>query len=253
MSGIFTIAWKELKDYFNSVIGYAILTLLLFITGGFFWALLQSYAQMSEQSAGNPMMGDLPPLTEVVIGYLFSNMSIILVLAAPLLTMRLMAEEQRNRTLELLMTAPVSSLEIVLGKFFGSMGFMTIALLLTLHYPILLFQVGNPDIGPILTSYLGALLLSGVLVSLGLLASSLTQHQLVAGVISFGSGLTLMVILGWLVGENGGPIWKFLTLTEHYDSFTKGLIKLESVTYFVSLIVFFLFATLQRIETMRRQ
>lgn len=253
MSGIFTIAWKEMKDYFNSAIGYTILTLLLFITGSFYWTLLQTYAQMAEQSAANPMMGEMPALTEVVIGYLFSNFSIIFVLVAPLITMRLLAEERRNHTLQLLMTAPVSSFEIVLGKFLGSMGFMTVALLLTLHFPILLYQVASPDLGPILASYLGALLLAGVLVSLGLLASSFTQHQLVAGILSFGAGLTLMVLMGWLGGDNAGPVTKFLSLTEHYDSFTKGLIKLESVTYFVSLIVFFLFATQQRIETMRRQ
>lgn len=253
MSGIVHIAWKELKDYYNSTIGYAILTLMLFITGGFYWALLSSYAQMSEQAAGNPMLGELPSLTEVVMGYLFSNLSIIFVLVAPLITMRLIAEERRNHTLELLMTAPVSSSEIVLGKFLGSLGFMVSALVLTLHYPIFLYQVGTPDFGPILTGYLGAVLLSGLFVSLGLLASSLTQHQLIAGMLSFGVGLTMMVILGWIAGENGGPFWKYLSLTEHYDGFTKGLVKLDATVYFVSLITFFLFATQQKLETMRRQ
>lgn len=251
--GMFTIAWKELRDYFNSVIGYAILTLLLFVIGGFYWLLLQDYAQMSAQAAGNPMMGQLPPLTERVIGELFSTLSIILVFAAPLLTMRLLAEERRNHTLELLMTAPVSSLEIVLGKFLGSWGFMVVALALTAHYPVLLFQVGSPDVGPILTCYVGALLLSGVFVALGLMTSAFTQHQLVSGMVSFGAELFLLVIMGWLVGEDAGPLAKFFPLTDHYDGFTKGLIKLESVTYLVSLIVFFLFTTQQRIETMRRQ
>jgi ABC-2 type transport system permease protein len=254
MSHVFHIASKELREYFNSVLGWVSLTLLVFITGVFYWIFVSAYATESERAAANPM-AELPSLNEVVIGTLFSNIAVIFLFVVPLITMRLLAEERRNHTLEFLMTAPVSSGEIVVGKFLGSLGFLVVALALTAHYPIMLFKLGNPDLGPVLTAYLGALLLGGTFVALGLLASSFTQHQLVAGIIGFVVSL-LMWVIGWfgnLLETGGGSLLTYLSFSENYDSFVKGFVKLESVVYFLSCMVFFLFATQQRLETMRRQ
>ncbi len=250
MIQILHIARKEFREYFTSIVGYIFLTLVVFITGFFFWTILSYYASLTEQMAANPTMGEVPSLTEFVLGNMFSNLAVIVLIVTPFVTMRLIAEERRQHTLELLMTAPVSSGEIVVGKFLGAFAFYGVALILTLHYPGTLLMLGSPDVGPMLTGYLGALLFGGACISFGLLASSLTQHQLVAGVVSFGFAL-FMWIIGW--GSEGAGIRQYLSLTEHYDGFVKGFIKLESIIYYLSFIVFFLFATQQRIETMRRQ
>lgn len=253
MMNIYYIARKELREYFTSVLGYVFLTMLLFLTGLFYWFAISAYAQGSEQLAANPSLGELPNLTEFVIGGLFESMGVFFLLVNPLVAMRLLAEERRNRTLELLLTSPVSSTEIVLGKFFGAVAFFSVFLIATLNFPLILAKLGTVDPGPIWTAYLGALLLGSACLAIGLLASSLTQHQLVAAVVAFTISLTLWVV-SW-VGSGGthGEFWNYISILEQYQGFTKGTLKLESVVYYLSLIVVSLFATLQRLESLRRQ
>jgi ABC-2 type transport system permease protein len=251
MSLVYHIARKELRSYFASVSGYIFLTVLLLLSGFFFQQIFLYYAEISQQMAADPSaMEQAPTMTEFVLGNMLSNLAVVILIMTPFMTMRLVAEERRQHTLELLMTSPVGSLEIVLGKFFGALAFYAVALILTFHYPGFLLAYGSPDIGPMATGYLGMLLFGASCISFGLLASSLTQHQLVAGAVSFGFAL-FMWIIGW--GANPGDVRHYLALTEHYDGFTKGFLRLESVTYYLSFIVFFLFATQQRLETMRRQ
>jgi len=253
MMNIYYIARKELREYVSSVMGYVFLTMLLFLTGLFFWLLVTSYAEYSSQVAGSPMAGELPDLTDAVLGGLFENMGVFFLFVNPLMAMRLVAEERRNRTLEFLLTAPVSSGEIVLGKFFGSVAFFVVYLVLTVQFPVVLARLGSVDPGPVITAYLGALLLGAACIAIGLLASSFTQHQLVAGILAFTFSLVLWVISLAGSGPGSEGIWSYLSILEQFQGFTKGYVKLEGAVYYVSLIVFCLFAAVQRIETLRRQ
>jgi ABC-2 type transport system permease protein len=208
---------------------------------------------------GSGMMGggDLPALSVVVVGWLYESMGVVFLFIVPLLSMRLLAEERRNRTLELLLTSPVSSTEIVVGKFLGSLAFFAAFLVLSATVPILLHRIAGLDPGVVGTTYLGALLFGGACLAIGLFTSSLTQHQLVAAVLS----ITLSLVL-WLASMMVGPgesvsiasqIFSYLSILEHYQAFTGGNLKLEGIVYFLSLITFFLFATVQRLETLRHQ
>ncbi len=253
MMNIYYIARKELREYFMSVMGYVFLTMLLFLTGLFFWLLVTSYAEYSSQVAGSPMAGQLPNLTDAVLGGLFENMGVFFLFVNPLMAMRLFAEERRNRTLEFLLTSPVSSGEIVVGKFAGSVAFFAVYLLLTIQFPLVLSKLGTVDPGPVLTAYLGALLLGAACVAIGMLASSFTQHQLVAGILAFTMSLVLWVISLAGSGPSSDEVWNYLSILEQYQGFTRGYLKLEGGVYYLSLIVLCLFAAVQRLETLRRQ
>ncbi len=248
MIQVYHIARKEFRDYFTSTIGYVFLTLILFVTGFSFYGAFQYYAQISSQQAMNPMMGTLPSFTEVVFGSVIHLFAVIALFISPMLTMRLIAEERRQHTLELLMTSPVSSGEIVLGKFLGSFGFFTVSLVLTLHYPILMSQIGSPDLGPIATSYLGTLLVGGACIAVGLLVSSMTRHQIAAAAAAF-----ILLLVMWIIDWVDVDFLSKLSLSKQYEGFVEGYVRSESIVYFLSVIVFFLFATQQRLEAMRRQ
>ena len=172
---------------------------------------------------------------------------------APVLTMRMLAEEQKVGTLELLLTAPVRDWEVVLGKFLASMVFYITALALTLWYVVMLAWRGNPEPGPLLSGYLGIILFGAVGISVGLLASSLTSNQIIAAVVSLG----ILVLLTFLklgadqVTGVASTVVGQVGITTHFDDFVRGVIDTSNVVYYVSLILVFLFLTVRSLETRR--
>ena len=167
--------------------------------------------------------------------------------------MRLLAEEKKLGTWELLLTAPVRDTEVVLGKFLGSMGVLMVMLALTLYYPLLLFIFGDPDVGPTVTSYIGLILLGSSALAVGLFASSVTSNQIVAAVVS---GLILFSLwfVGYAVGlvpENIGELLSYISLVGHFNAFTIGIIDTMAIVYYLSIIALFLFFTIRSIETGR--
>lgn len=250
MSNVLAIAQKEWRSYFASPIGYVIVGLFALLFGWFFYAYLAFFARSSEQMM---MGGRTPNLNQDVIRVVLLNSAVIILFMMPMITMRTYSEEKRSGTIELLLTSPLSDVQIILGKFFGAMGLYAAMLAVTLVYMALLFWFGNPEWKPIAAGYLGLLLMGGCFVSMGLLVSSLTKNQIVAGVGTFALFLFLWVI-NW-IGENAGPtsreILSYLSITEHFDDFARGVIDTKHVIYYLSFITFGLFLTAKSVDSER--
>ena len=254
MRNILTLAGKEMKLYFISPIAYVVGMVFLAISDYLFYLQVGLYSSLSMQMMR--FQGNLPQLNihQAVFLPTFLSMSIILLLIMPLLTMRLIAEEKKTKTNELLLTSPLTITEIVLGKFLAAWTIYFLLLALTLHMPILLGVFTQITWKPLLSSYLGLFLMGGVFLAIGLFASSLTENQIVAAVISFG------ILIGfWLIGVSAqnagespaGQVATYLSLLAHLENFVKGLIDTRDLTYFVSMITLGLFLTHRVVESQR--
>jgi ABC-2 type transport system permease protein len=178
---------------------------------------------------------------------------VILLFIMPLLTMRLFAEEKRQGTIELLLTYPVRDLAAVLAKFAACLAVYVVMLGLTGVYPVLLVTFAQPEVGPILAGYLGLLLLGAAFISLGALASSLTENQIVAAAITFGV-LLIFWVIGWssqFAGSDVGWLLSHLSLLDHFDNFPKGIIDTKDVIFYLNFMVLCLFLTLRSLESHR--
>ena len=255
MRNILAIAAKDIRAQFVSPIAYVVLTGFLLLGGWFFFNLLARFNFLLNlyTSFRNPEAMERLNLNEFVIAPLLHNLSVILVILVPVITMRSFAEEKRSGTYELLMTSPLTVTEIVLGKFLGAFSFVFIMLLLTGIYPLILVLYGNPEPGVILSGYLGLLLLATAFVSVGLLTSSFTENQIIAAV-SCLVGLLLLYVISWpadTAGETLGALLKYVSLTEHFGEMVKGVIDTRDLMYFGSVIVLALFLTQRSVESLR--
>ncbi|MEX1128797.1 MAG: ABC transporter permease subunit [Vicinamibacterales bacterium] len=250
MNNVLAIAQKEMRSYFSSPIGYVIIGLFALLFGWFFYAYLGFFVRSSEQMM---MGGQTPNVNQQMIRGVLLNSAVIILFVMPMITMRTYSEEKRSGTIELLLTSPVSDLEIILGKFFGAMGLYAGMLGVTLLYMAILFWFGNPEWKPIAAGYLGLLLMGGCFISVGLLVSSLTKNQIVAGVSTFAVFLFLWVI-NW-IGETAGPtareVVSYLSITEHFDDFARGVIDTKHLVYYLSFITFGLFLTAKSVDSER--
>ncbi len=235
MRNLLVIAGKELRSYFVSPVAYVIVAFWLVAIGFFFW---RSVDITSEASLRNT----------------FGVVTILLLLISPALTMRLLAEELRTGTLELLLTAPVRDWSVVIGKFLGALGLYLAMMGLTLFYPLLLVLLGgDPDWGPIWSGYFGLVLLGMAFLAVGLFASSLTSNQMVSAVIAFVILLILFVI-GQIAGGVAQGLSDFLTqfsLSDRYDPFERGIIDLKDVVFYLTFTAVVLFLTVQVVEGRR--
>jgi ABC-2 type transport system permease protein len=247
---ILAIAGKELRSYFASPIAYVIIGLFALLFGFFFYLFLNFFVEESQRAM---MGGGTVNVNERMIRPLLQNAAVIILFVMPIITMRTYAEEKRSGTIELLLTSPVTDVQIILGKFLGAMGLFVAMLLVTLIDIAILFLLGNPEWKPIATGYLGLLLMGASIVSIGLLISSRTKNQIVAGVMTFAVVLMLWVI-GWM-GEASGPTAKavlsFLSITDHMEDFTLGIIDTKHVVYYLSFITFGLFLTAKSVDSER--
>ena len=249
---ILAIAGKELRSYFASPMAYIIIGLFALLFGVFFNAFLQAFLEESQRSAMMGGGGAMNVNDRMIRGVLL-NAAIIILFVMPMITMRTYAEEKRSGTIELLLTSPLTDVQIILGKFLGAMGLFAAMLLVTMVDIAILFRLGNPEWKPIATGYLGLLLMGGCFVSVGLLISSLTKNQIVAGFMTFAVFLLLWVI-NWF-GEGAGPtgraVLSFLSITEHLDDFTRGIIDTKHIVYYLSFITFGLFLTAKSVDSER--
>jgi ABC-2 type transport system permease protein len=247
MSNILAIAHKEMKSYFASPIAYIVLAFFALMFGFFFYNLLLYFDREAMQ--GGPAVN----VNERLIRPVFLNATVIFLFVLPMVTMRTYAEEKRSGTMELLLTAPLTDLQIILGKFVGAMGLFVSMLALSLIHLGVVFWKGDPEVMPVVTTYLGLILMGGCFVSLGLLISSLTKNQIVAGMATFGVFLILWVI-NWtapFVGPTAQAVLNYLSITDHLDDFTKGIIDTKHVVYYISFISFGLFLTARSVDTER--
>jgi ABC-2 type transport system permease protein len=184
---------------------------------------------------------------------LLQNTTVIMLFVLPLITMRTYSEEKRSGTIELLLTSPLTDLQIILGKFLGALALYALMLLVTGIHVGLLFWYGRPEWKPILSGYLGLLLMGGAFMSIGLLISSLTRNQIVAGMTTF-AALLLLWIVSWFSDSVSPAMQQVLTalsITEHFDDFAKGVIDTKHVVYYLSFIAFGLFLTAKSVDSER--
>lgn len=235
MKNVLAISGKEVRSYFASPIAYVVMAMFLLVTGFLF-----------ADNVGYTSRATLD-------GLFGTGTIIMLMLVSSVLTMRLLAEEQKMGTIELLLTAPVRDLEVVIGKYLASLTVFVIMLGLTLYYPLLLFWFGDPDIGPVFSGYLGFFLLGASFLSVGLLASSLTGNQIVSAVLAFGLLLMVWMLAGAasFVGGALAEVVNYISLSAHLGDFVKGVIDTTHVVYFLSFIVLFVFLTVRSLETRR--
>jgi len=192
-------------------------------------------------------------VNEQMIRPVLQNAAVIILFVMPMITMRTYSEEKRSGTIELLLTSPLTDFEIIMGKFLGAMGLFGAMLLVTLIDVAILFRLGNPEWRPIAAGYLGLLLMGGCFIALGLLISSLTKNQVVAGFMTFAVFLVLWIVdwFGESLGPTGQDILSRLSITQNLDDFTKGMIDTTHLAYYLSFIAFGLFLTAKSVDSER--
>jgi ABC-2 type transport system permease protein len=254
MSNVLAIANKELRSYFTSPIAYIVIGLFAALYGFFFWAILQYFVAQSMQMGQFGMQGPQSMnVNQQLIRPLIQNVTILVLFLMPMVTMRTYSEEKRSGTIELLLTSPLSDFQIIMGKFLGAMALYLVMLAVTLIHIAILFIYGRPEWKPIVTAYLGLVLLGGCFISLGLFISSLTKNQIVAGMVTFAVFLFLWIIT-WIGSFSGPTIDKlttYLSIIDHLDDFGKGVIDTTHVIYYLSFITFGLFLTAKSVDSER--
>lgn len=195
--------------------------------------------------------GKAPSLTDNLLRPVFGNMNVVLLFLVPFITMRLFAEEKKNNTIELLFTAPVHLSEIVLGKFFSAFGFVLVLLALTLPYPVVLSFAAKPDWGVISLCYLGTACMIGVYIAVGVLASSLTENQIIAGAMTFGIILFFWIIkwASYSAGATLTDVLSYLSIIDHFEDFSRGVFSTKDLVFYISAIGMWLFLTYKALES----
>ena len=245
LTDIFHVAGKDLRALFVSPVAYVVLTGYVVLSGWFFFNLLVQFNRMISmyEMMRRPDIASQLNLNDMVMLPLLYNMTIVLLLMVPLITMRLFSEEKKLKTDELLLTSPIS------------VNSMDVMLALTLVYPAILFQYGQPapELGPIVAGYIGLFFLGAAFMAVGIFTSSLTENQIVAAVICFVT-LLLFFVIGWpaeTAGPTVGKVLQYLSLIDHFTDFSKGLLDGRHVVYFITFILFALFLTKRSIESSR--
>lgn len=234
MKKMMAIYRKEMMQFFVSPVAY-IVTCVFLVIAGYLFSIILFYTQ------------------EANLRGFFANMRVTMLLITPILTMRLLAEEKKLGTEELLLTSPLTNYDIILGKYLATLSLFIIMLFLTLEFPVILKIYGEPDMGQIYSGYAGILLFGSAFLSVGLFSSSLTSNQIIAAIISFGILLLLWLIswAGTFLPEGLKGFLEVLSVMDHYANFEKGLIDLADVFYYISFCFIFIFLSNQVSEAKR--
>jgi ABC-2 type transport system permease protein len=259
MRALYAIYRKELAHFFVSPVAYIVVALFLFIGGFFFNAILGSVIRYSfeQMMQGMRFGGGMQPIDVpgIVMRGFFGTMATLMLFLVPLLNIGAYAEERKRGTMELLMTSPISDLQIVLGKFLASLTLLVIMLLPTAGCVLYMNWHSDPHapLRLMLAGYIGLLLLGGALLAIGSFISSLTENQLIAAVLSLGVSLVLFVID---VGQRGassrlGDVLQYLSLQHQMEDYSHGVVDTTSLIFFASLIVLAVFLTIRSMESMR--
>jgi len=254
MTAAQAITARELRSAFTSPVIYVVTAVFLLIFGVLSYIAVVNAGAQSIRLMQIQGMAAKINLNDLVFRPTFYSSAIILLLVLPLLTMRVFAEERKLRTFELLMTSPVGISEIVAGKFAAVFLIYTGMLALTGIVPVVLAMFNSFDWAPVFTGYLGLLLMGALFLAVGLLASAVTENQIVAAFLSFG-----LLLLVWLLGAMGsilgdtpaGNAISYLSFIEHYDRLVRGLVDTKDLVYFVCGILFPLFLTHRIVESQR--
>ncbi|MEM6730567.1 MAG: ABC transporter permease [Myxococcota bacterium] len=259
MRNVWTIAAKEIRIYLTTPVSFALAATFVLLNAFFFERLVVQFQSLMLLYQDRTEVAESLNLTDYVMTPMFFWMVTFLLFVLPLLTMRLFAEERRARTLELLMTAPVRSIEIVLGKFLGASSLMVGMVLLTGLFPLALAFLGTSagesvlDVRTVLSGYVGVIFAGAAFVSLGMFTSSFTDSQLVAAILSLTLSV-LFLIIGLAAPGLEGP-WReffaYVSLAGHVSDFARGLIRAQALVYYASLIGLGVFLSYRVIEAQR--
>lgn len=257
MSNILAILDREMRSYFVSPIAYVVLTIFILLSGLFFTniftAVVESSIQQGMRSQQFGMPSQAIDVPAIVLRSFFGTLSVVLLFMIPMITMGLFSEEKKQRTIELLLTAPLTNLQMVLGKFLAGLTFFASMLALSLVHMVTLSYFSDPDMGPIASGYLGLLLYGAALVALGMFVSSLTENQIVAAVLGFGLILILWVVDAFSGSTTtlGGQILTYLSVIEHLEDFMKGVIDTSDIIFYLSFVGLGLMLTYRSVESFR--
>jgi len=234
MRNFYAIFKKEFKSYFNLPIAYIFITVFLVLSN---WLFLRIFFLSGQASMRN----------------FFGFMPWIFLFFVPAITMRLWSEEKKLGTMEILMTLPVREYQVVLGKFFASFCFLMLTVALSFPLVITVAALGDPDGGPIIGSYLGVLLMGGAYLAIGIFISSLTENQIIAFIVSIVTIFALMIIGQDIVLFSAPkfliPVFSYLSLAAHFDSIGRGVVDSRDLIYYFSMIGFFLYLNVRKLET----
>ena len=246
---IWVIARRELGAMFLSPLAWVILAVVQVILGYLFLANLDNFFLLQPQLI---QLANTPGVTDIVITPLMQVAAVILLMVMPLVTMRSIAEEKRNATLSLLISAPLGMTEIVLGKFLGLMLFIVILVSLLMLMPLSLYLGTSPDAGKLLSIYMGLLLLLGAFAAIGLYLSSLTSNQTMAAISTFGV-LLMLWIIDWIGNStsDGQSVLAYLSMLKHHQALLEGVFNTGDVAYYLLLIAGFLGLAIRQLDRER--
>ena len=223
MNKVVPIYRREIFAYFYSPVAYIVIAVFLLITGWFF-------------------TNELFLANESSLRSVFSIIPFIFIFFVPAITMRLLSEERKSGTIELLFTMPISDLDIVLGKYFAGLSLLSTALLFTLPYAFTIMILGEPDLGMLVTGYLGLVLMGASYIAIGMFASTISKNQVISFIIAF-----LIIFILWLINKfiffippPLVPFFQYLSIDYHYENINRGVIDSRDVTYYLSLVIFML-------------
>lgn len=253
MSAVLAVLRKELTIYFNTPIFYLMGFFFLLLDGFLFFFIYFAYFQTaSYQVTQNPQLASMLDPFQVVFRSFFEDLGFIFLLITPILTMRLLAEEKRSGTAELIFTYPLPDWAVILGKFLAALAVFATFLLSTFCYPLIFAFFTKMDWGQVASGYVGVLFLSGACLALGLFASSLTQNQIIAAISAFA-----LLLLFWLIGaqqdlgSSPGELLAAISLREHIPNLAKGVIATKDLLFYMCFTYFFLFLTKRQLESRR--
>jgi ABC-2 type transport system permease protein len=248
---IFTIAAKELRSLFLSPLAWSILAVTLFILAYLFLSQIEAYINLQPRLAA---LEGAPGVADIVVAPLFADAAVVLLLITPLVTMRVLSEERRSRTISLLFSAPLSMTEIVVGKYLGVLSFFLILLALLALMPLSLLAGTELDMGKLAAGMLGLALVIAAFTAIGVYMSSLTEQPTVAAVTTFGL-LLLLWIIDWAGNKqmDDNSALAHLSMLRHYEPLLKGLFSSADVAYYLLIIVLFLGFSIRRLDATRLQ
>jgi ABC-2 type transport system permease protein len=257
MRNIFVIAEREFKNYFISPIAYVVLAVFILFSGLFFGLILTNMVENASMRAmQSAQTGQLPPPMDMpgeTARAFLGVVSSILLFMFPMITMSLFSEEKKRGTIELLLTAPITDLQVVLGKFLAASGFYCVLLLTTVVDMSVLYMYSKPASVPILAGYLGLLLYGLAIVAIGMFISTLTENQIIAAAITFGITLLFLIIDAFArnMGETVKAVLTYLSVGNHMNDFLSGIVSTSHIIFYLSLTLVGLFLTYRSLDSMR--
>ncbi len=248
---IFTIAIHEFKSHFKTPLAWVLFAVLQIILSYLYLTQVETFDLMQANLVG---IDGAPGLTDIVVTPLFSNAAIILLLVTPLLTMRVISEERRNKTLPLLLAAPLSDTDIILGKYLGTLALLWLIVILIALMPLSLLIGGDLDMGKYLANVLAITLLVGAFTSTGLFMSTLVDHPTVAAIGTFGILLILWLFnISKTMSDQPNELLEYLSLLNHFQNIQTGLLSTNDILYFILFVAFFIVSSIYCLANYRSQ